>query len=222
MKIFFFDKKSNSGIGLLEVLLAVAAFAVGIGAVAHLFVGSYSASLQSMERNQAIFLAKEGIEGVRSVKNDNFENMSTGTFGIEEVDGKWSLVSGGDIIDDKYEREVIIQEINDDTWSVESTVQWNGESVQLEERLTAWTEPYLVEYDLSIDSTDGGDVDTPGEGEFAHSYGEQVELVADSWAGYEFYRWVGDTGTVNNINSPSTTITIESDHSITAEFIAEE
>jgi len=73
-------RKQEKGVGLLEVLMAVAVFAIGIGSVAHYYVGSMMLSLHSTEKNQALFLAREGVEAVRSIGCDEPEAF------FEEVD----------------------------------------------------------------------------------------------------------------------------------------
>jgi len=73
-------------------------------------------------------------------------------------------------------------------------------------------------YDLTISSTQGGSVTTPGEGMFSYSFGMVVNLVATPASGYQFVDWTGDVGTVGNVNGASTTITMNGDYSITANF----
>jgi len=75
-----------------------------------------------------------------------------------------------------------------------------------------------VQHQLTISSTAGGSVISPGEGTFTYKEGKTVRLVARSALGYAFVGWSGDVGTINTINSFSTTITIDGDHSITANF----
>jgi uncharacterized repeat protein (TIGR02543 family) len=74
------------------------------------------------------------------------------------------------------------------------------------------------QYSLTISSTAGGSVTTPGEGTFAHDAGTVVSLVATAASGYDFVNWTGDVGTVANVNAASTTITINDSYSITAVF----
>mgnify|MGYP001042696700 CR=1 FL=1 len=73
-------------------------------------------------------------------------------------------------------------------------------------------------YQLSISSTSGGSVTTPGEGVFAYDAGTVVELVATPDDGYNFQAWTGDIEDITNPNSTSTNITINGDYSITASF----
>ncbi len=71
---------------------------------------------------------------------------------------------------------------------------------------------------LTIGSTSGGSVTTPGEGNFNRDYGEVVSLVASAQSGYVFTGWDGDTGTMADPDSSSTTITINGYHAITGTF----
>jgi hypothetical protein len=80
----------------------------------------------------------------------------------------------------------------------------------------------LLNYDLTTGSTDGGEVTSPGEDTFACDCGAVVDLVAEADEGYYFVNWTGDVSTVADVNSASTTITMNGDYSITANFEIEE
>jgi hypothetical protein len=76
----------------------------------------------------------------------------------------------------------------------------------------------LLSYDLTVASTDGGVVTSPGEDTFTYDCGTLVALVAAAEEGYYFVNWSGDVDTIANINAPTTTITMMGDYSITASF----
>ncbi len=78
--------------------------------------------------------------------------------------------------------------------------------------------PPPEEYTLSVSSTTGGSVTEPGEGTFTYEEGTVVDLVAVADSGHVFVEWIGDTGTIADVNSASTTITVDGDYSITATF----
>jgi len=78
------------------------------------------------------------------------------------------------------------------------------------------------EYTLTISSTSGGYVDRPGEGAFTYPHGRRVNLTAQAEVGYRFVNWTGNVGTIANINAPSTTITMNGDYSIMANFEEQE
>ena len=77
-------------------------------------------------------------------------------------------------------------------------------------------------YALAITSTERGSVITPEEGMFTYGEGKVVNLTAEAEEGYRFISWTGDTETLGNVNAASTTITMNSDYSITANFEEEE
>ena len=78
----------------------------------------------------------------------------------------------------------------------------------------------LDTYQLTISSTAGGSVSTPGEGAFTCDAGTVVELVATADGSHRFYAWTGDTEGIADPASAATTITINGNYSITADFIA--
>jgi len=75
-----------------------------------------------------------------------------------------------------------------------------------------------VPYNLTISSSAGGSVTTPGQGTFGYGSGMVVNLVATPASGYRFVNWTGNVGTVANVTAASTTITMNSNYSITANF----
>jgi hypothetical protein len=79
-------------------------------------------------------------------------------------------------------------------------------------------EPLVNQYSLTISSTLGGSVTTPGEGMFIRNDGEVVPLVAVPDLHYHFVDWTGDVGNIANVYAASTTITMDDSYSITANF----
>ena len=75
-----------------------------------------------------------------------------------------------------------------------------------------------VQYDLTISSTEGGEVTTPGEGAFTYAEGSVVELMATAASGYQFVNWAGDIDTIASSDSGTTTITMDGAKSLTANF----
>ncbi len=73
-------------------------------------------------------------------------------------------------------------------------------------------------YALAINSTDGGSVTIPGECNFQYNNGTVVNLTAEAEEGYRFVSWTGDVETLADIDVASTTISVEADYSIVANF----
>jgi len=85
--------------------------------------------------------------------------------------------------------------------------------------IVACTTTPTTEYTLIINSTEDGSVTTPGEDTYTYDEGEVVDLVATPDAGYQFVNWTGDVGTIADVNAATTTITMNDDYSITANFV---
>ena len=76
----------------------------------------------------------------------------------------------------------------------------------------------IAEYDLTVSSTEAGSVTTPGEGTFTYDGGIVLDLVAEADEGYRFENWTGAVDTIADINAATTTITMQGDYTITANF----
>ena len=99
-----------------------------------------------------------------------------------------------------------------------TTITMNGDY-----SITAnFEETPLVQYDLSINSTEGGSVTIPGEGVFTYDEGKVVNLVTIPSAGYRFDKWTGDVGTIADVDAPATNITMNGNYSIMANFVGVE
>jgi len=79
-----------------------------------------------------------------------------------------------------------------------------------------------VMYSLKIEGTAGGEVTVPGEDTFEYDAGTVAELEAVADVGHRFVEWTGDVGTIAKADASSTTITMNGDYSITANFEEEE
>jgi hypothetical protein len=67
--------------------------------------------------------------------------------------------------------------------------------------------PAPTQYNLTISSTEGGSVTSPGEpGPYIYDEGTVVNLVAvEAEQGSPFVNWTGDVGTIANVNAARTT-----------------
>jgi uncharacterized repeat protein (TIGR02543 family) len=78
-------------------------------------------------------------------------------------------------------------------------------------------------YTLTIDNTAGGvvtvdNVTIPGKAIFTHDAGTVVSLNATPDSGYQFVKWTGDVGTVDNVHASETIITVNGNYSLMANF----
>jgi hypothetical protein len=102
-----------------------------------------------------------------------------------------------------------IADANDAT----TTITMNGDYF-----ITANFEQITPQFDLTISSTAGGNVTEPGEGTFAYGEGTVVDLAVAVEESSRFVGWTGDVDTIADINAATTTITMDDDYSITANF----
>jgi hypothetical protein len=78
-------------------------------------------------------------------------------------------------------------------------------------------------YTLTIDSTAGGMVAVnnstiPGKATFIFGAGTMVSLNATAHSGYQFVKWTGNVGTVDNVHGSQIIITVKGNYSIMANF----
>jgi hypothetical protein len=77
----------------------------------------------------------------------------------------------------------------------------------------------LLKYNLTVDSTAGGSVTTPGEGTFTYDEGTVVNLVATPGSGYRFVNWTAPAGSFSNASAATTTFTMPAQNvAVTARF----
>jgi hypothetical protein len=74
------------------------------------------------------------------------------------------------------------------------------------------------QFALTIHSSPGGSVTTPGEGTFTYNEGTVVNLVATPDIDYYFVAWTGDVYSIDNVDAANTTITMYANYFITANF----
>jgi hypothetical protein len=95
--------------------------------------------------------------------------------------------------------------------AAETTFTMPGEAVTV-------TANFAAVYELTISSTTGGSVTSPGEGIFTYDAGKSVSLVAEPDDGYVLVKWTGDVDAIADPDAASTTITMDDNYSITATF----
>jgi hypothetical protein len=71
---------------------------------------------------------------------------------------------------------------------------------------------FTVQYSVTISSTIGGTVTSPGEGIFSYSKGAVINLVAQPNVGYRFLGWSTNARTVADIHAATTTMTLDQDY----------
>jgi prepilin-type N-terminal cleavage/methylation domain-containing protein len=132
---------SNKGFSLVEVIVAVGIFSIiaysGVASV----VGSFSSNRLSGEQSQATFLAQEGIEAIRSIRDQSWDNLIDGSHYIAQP-GLWQLTNIPSNLG-IFNRTIDISSVDVDTKKVVSSVSWQftsgrGNSLALTSYFTNW------------------------------------------------------------------------------------
>ena len=76
----------------------------------------------------------------------------------------------------------------------------------------------IPEYHLAVSTTVGGEVVKPGAGMFTYDGGSVIKLEAHEYVSYGFMNWTGNVSTVADVNAAVTTITMDGNYSIRADF----
>ncbi|MCK4299624.1 MAG: hypothetical protein KAX80_08820, partial [Planctomycetes bacterium] len=112
-----------------------------------------------------------------------------------------------------------------DTWYVDgNSVQVGGTTytltnIQANHTVYVTFTESVVQYSLNPSSTAGGSVTNPGEaGPYTYDAGTVVTLTAEYETNYHFVNWTGDTAGINNVNLANTTVTMNDNYTIQANF----
>ncbi len=128
-----------------------------------------------------------------------------------------------------YENETIVY-LEAVPFDNHTFIEWTGDVTEIEEPESNSTTIKMLddheikaefspeERKLDINSTEGGEIAEPGEGEFEYNHGEEVDLEAKADQGFEFIEWTGDNETIEDTGSKTTTIIMKDDYEISAEF----
>lgn len=132
----------KQGFLLVEVLLSSSIFVMLVTAFAGVFYYGFQSSTLAGNRSQAVMLAEEGQEAVRSIKNNNFSDLVDGTYGLVYSNNVWSF-SGTQDVTGIYSRQIIISTIGANRKNVTVNVSWQQTpgrtgSISLTSRLTNW------------------------------------------------------------------------------------
>ncbi|MEI7452454.1 MAG: LamG-like jellyroll fold domain-containing protein [Candidatus Falkowbacteria bacterium] len=95
MKTVNIKSKNKPAMSLVELIIAMAIFALIVMGLTGMAVGGYTALDRSGEQTEAASLAQEGIEAVRAIKSQAWNNLSYSTSGVQIVGGQWAFTGEG-------------------------------------------------------------------------------------------------------------------------------
>ena len=142
MKKYKTTIRYQRGFSLVEILLAVAVFvSIATALVTTLIYGQESTALAGA-RARAVFLAEEGLEATRNIRDANFTNLTNGTHGLAISSNQWNFAGSSDVAD-IFTRQIVISAVDADRKQAISTVTWQQNAqrtgeVSLISYLTNW------------------------------------------------------------------------------------
>lgn len=96
---------------LVEVILAISIFVIISIFSIETILYSMTSHRLAEEYAQAEFYAQEGIEASRSIRNQNWSNITSGTFGLTKTNGFWQFQSNPETLG-KFTRIIKIDPVN--------------------------------------------------------------------------------------------------------------
>jgi len=113
----------TKGFSLIEIVLVSALFVLLFSVLVGNLIYGQESTMLAGNRSRAVFLAEEGLEATRNIRDDDFANLVDGTYGLYNVGGEWSLVGSFDI-NDIYTRQVTVSSIDANTKQIVSQIDW--------------------------------------------------------------------------------------------------
>lgn len=151
----------NKGFSLVEIILAIALFAIfSFGAIGVVLQGM-EANRLSTEQTVALEYASEGLEAARSIKNQSFAALvNTAATGITKNGTSWGFNGANNLFSNRFDRVITVTDVQRDgngnivasggtvdpnTKKITSTVSWTvsgtrNDTVSLSTYLSNWSQ----------------------------------------------------------------------------------
>jgi hypothetical protein len=136
----------EKGQSLLELIIAIGIFVAVVGGLSFFIFDNYISGRLSYEMTKANFLAEEGIEAVKSIRDNNFGYLTPGNHGLTVSEGHWILQGTEEDLSSQLTAGRRINEIvniDQDRKKITTTVTWQflegrTEEIKLATYLTNW------------------------------------------------------------------------------------
>jgi prepilin-type N-terminal cleavage/methylation domain-containing protein len=126
----------EKGQSLIELLVALAVFTIIIFGSAFFILDSLIAGRLSSELTVANFLAEEGLEVARSIRDNSWSDLIVGSHGLAISGGHWIFQGNEEDITSQLRsgrRTVLVESIDNDRKKVTSQIAWQFAEGRLEE-----------------------------------------------------------------------------------------
>lgn len=148
MNLGFQIKNLKKGQSLIELLVALGVFVLAATTITFLIIDAYIADRAGRERTRATFLAEEGLEAVRSIRDNNWSDLINGNHGLIISGNNWIFQGAEEDVSDQLregKRKIIVEEVDSDRKKITSQVTWKltearSQNVSLITYLTNWAQ----------------------------------------------------------------------------------
>jgi len=135
----------EKGQSFIELLIAMGVFTLIISAVVFLVLDSYVSHRAGREKTLATFLAEEGLEATRSIRNNDWDDLKEGKHGVIIKNG-WEFSGEANDFSDKLgegQRVITVEDIDPDRKKIISSIEWKltenrPQEIVLTTYLTNW------------------------------------------------------------------------------------
>lgn len=132
----------KKGFSLVEILLSLAVFVMVVGFLGGAFIYGEESIIISGDRTKALFLANEGMDAAKIIRDRGFDNLADGVYGINVAANRLGFVPGFDVTDGYTRRVEIVSTGDKQIKKIISKVDWERNNrkreVVLETYLSNW------------------------------------------------------------------------------------
>lgn len=139
--------KDKKGFSIIEAIVASSVFALLVTSLIGALMYSSRVSQFTGASSRATFLAKEGLEAARSIRDKDFANLVDGAYGLAVSGNEWNF-AGTEDITNIFTRNIEITTVDANTKQATSNINWQDKgqnrSVSLTTYFTYWQEVVVV------------------------------------------------------------------------------
>ena len=134
---------NKKGFTLIELILAITIFVIMATGVAVPIIGNHLNSMENQRNVQANALLTEVWEAVRSIRNNDWSDVTNGTHGLRIAGGVWEFYGTSDVINN-FTRTVTVSDVyrDDDGNRVDSGGTLDPDSKQVDLQIAWEPTPY--------------------------------------------------------------------------------
>ncbi len=132
------------GFTVVEAILSATVFALVATACLGVFFYGQNLARNAGKKMQAVFLAEEGLEAMRAIRNHTNALPDDGVYGLDTSAATWQLTENPDTPIEGFTRSLTVSTLDVTTKQIIVTIDWfstanNPGSYSLTSDLTAWT-----------------------------------------------------------------------------------